>query len=168
MLKKLFGIGKEPNTKNEETVYSPIDGQVVPLEEVPDPVFSQKMMGDGIAFKPENGYIVSPVEGEIIQLFHTKHAVGIRSLSGLELLIHIGLDTVELNGEGFEAHIKEGDKVKAGDAIITCNLDTISAKASSTITPMVITNGDIVETIEPFGESNAEKGKTKLFTIKVK
>ncbi|MGG3575027.1 PTS glucose transporter subunit IIA [Bacillus gobiensis] len=168
MLKKLFGIGKAQDTKNEEAVYSPIDGQVVPLEEVPDPVFSQKMMGEGIAVKPENGNIVSPVEGEIIQLFHTKHAVGIRSLSGIELLIHIGLDTVELMGEGFEAHVKEGDKVKVGDPLITCDLDFISEKASSTITPIVITNGDIVESIEQSGESDAVKGKTKLFDIKVK
>jgi PTS system glucose-specific IIA component len=168
MLKKLFGMGKEQEKIKEETVYSPIDGQVVALGDVPDPVFSQKMMGDGIAVSPENGYIVSPVEGEIIQLFHTKHAVGIRSLSGLEFLLHIGLDTVELNGEGFEAHVKEGDKVKVGDPLITFDLELISEKAPSAITPIVITNGDLVESIEPYGESNAVKGETKLLRIKVK
>ena len=111
MLKKLFGFGKNQDDVKEEVIYSPVDGELMDMTDVPDPVFSQKMMGDGVAVKPKNGTIVSPVDGEIIQLFHTKHAIGIRTLSGLELLIHIGLETVGLNGEGFEAHIKEGDKV---------------------------------------------------------
>ena len=90
--------------------------------------FFSKDDGRRRSCKTKNGTIVSPVDGEVIQLFHTKHAIGIRTLSGLELLIHIGLETVGLNGEGFEAHIKEGDKVKAGDPLITCDLALIEEK----------------------------------------
>lgn len=119
LLKKLFGMGKIQEKVTEEVIYSPADGTVMDLSDVPDPVFSQKMMGEGIAVEPSSGEIVSPAEGEVIQIFHTKHAVGIRTRSGIELLIHVGLETVNMNGEGFTAHIKEGDKVKVGDPLIT-------------------------------------------------
>ncbi len=102
----------------------------------------------------------------MIQLFHTKHAVGIRTLSGAELLIHVGLDTVNMNGEGFEAHVKEGDKVKTGDLLLTCRLDLIKEKASSTVIPMVIMNGDAAEPLQFAGANEAKKGQTELFTIK--
>jgi PTS system glucose-specific IIA component len=104
----------------------------------------------------------------VIQLFHTKHAVGIRTVSGIELLIHVGLETVNMNGEGFEAHVKEGDKVKIGDPLITCDLELIKEKASSTVIPIVIMNGEAVESLEPAGEKDAQKGTTKLLKIKVK
>lgn len=168
LLKKLFGMGKSEEKSTEEVIYSPADGTVMDLTDVPDPVFSQKMMGEGIAVEPANGEIVSPVEGEVIQLFHTKHAVGIRARSGIELLIHVGLETVNMNGEGFTAHIKEGDKVKVGDPLITCDLELIKEKASSAVIPIVIMNGEAVETIEPAGEMAAHKGETKLLTIKAK
>lgn len=168
LLKKLFGMGKSEEKISEEVIYSPADGTVMDLTDVPDPVFSQKMMGEGIAVEPSNGEIVSPAEGEVIQLFHTKHAVGIRTRSGIELLIHVGLETVNMNGEGFTAHIKEGDKVKVGDPLITCDLELIKEKASSTVIPIVIMNGEAVETIEPAGEKAAHKGETKLLTIRAK
>ncbi|ETB69502.1 PTS glucose transporter subunit IIA [Bacillus sp. CPSM8] len=168
MLKKLFGIGQKQNEMKEETVFSPVDGQVLELSKVPDPVFSQKMMGDGMAVEPSAGEIVSPVDGEVIQLFHTKHAIGIRSLSGVELLIHIGLETVAMEGEGFTAHVKEGDKVKVGDPLITCDLELIKEKASSTITPIVIMNGDVLERVTKHEESKAKKSETKLMELKVK
>ncbi|AVM08305.1 MULTISPECIES: PTS glucose transporter subunit IIA [Bacillus] len=168
MLKKLFGLGDSRKKPAEEVIFSPADGMVMDLASVPDPVFSQKMMGDGIAVEPANGDIVSPVEGEVIQLFHTKHAVGIRTLSGAELLIHVGLDTVNMNGEGFEAHVKEGDKVKTGDLLLTCRLDLIKEKASSTVIPMVIMNGDAAEPLQFAGAIEAKKGQTELFTIKMK
>ncbi|MFT0800514.1 PTS glucose transporter subunit IIA [Bacillus swezeyi] len=168
MLKKLFGIGQKQDELKEEIVFSPVDGQVLALSKVPDPVFSQKMMGDGIAVKPSSGDIVSPVNGEVIQLFHTKHAIGIRSLSGVELLIHIGLETVAMGGEGFTAHVKEGDKVKVGDPIMTCDLELIKEKASSTITPIVIMNGDVLERITKHEEEKAKKSETKLMELKVK
>jgi sugar PTS system EIIA component len=140
MLKKLFGK-KEEAPKNV-VAYAPLTGTVKSLEEVPDPVFSQKMMGDGIAIDPSEGKVVSPVDGEIMQLFPTKHAVGIKAKNGAELLIHIGLETVSMNGEGFEAHVSEGAKVKKGDALITFDLDLVKEKAKSTVTPIILTNGD--------------------------
>lgn len=166
MLKKLFG--KKTEKQTEETVYAPLTGRLLNLEDVPDPVFSQKMMGDGMAIEPSEGILVSPVEGEIIQLFHTKHAIGIKSQTGIEILLHIGLETVAMNGEGFEAFVKEGDKVKPGDKLITFDLNLIKEKAASTITPIIITNGDIIENVQksPLGE--VKGGSDKVFEIKVK
>ncbi|MBS2969361.1 PTS glucose transporter subunit IIA [Metabacillus sp. KIGAM252] len=166
MFKKLFG--KKEEVSKEETVFAPMKGKLVTLEEVPDPVFSQKMMGDGAAIIPAEGKVVAPVNGEVIQLFHTKHAIGLRSETGMELLIHIGLETVSMNGEGFEAHVKEGDKVSAGDLLITCDLSLINEKASSTITPIVITNGDILESVEKAESQETDEGKTKIFVVKAK
>ncbi|MBD1381653.1 PTS sugar transporter subunit IIA [Metabacillus arenae] len=166
MLKKLFG--KKQEKVSEETVFSPLNGQLIEIEKVPDPVFSQKMMGDGVAIEPTDGKVVSPVDGEIIQLFHTKHAIGIKSSSGMELLIHIGLETVNMNGEGFEAHVKEGDKVSVGDPLITCDLDLINEKATSTVTPIVITNGDIVESLSKENSGSVQNGQSKIFQVKIK
>lgn len=168
LLKKLFGMGKIQEKVTEEVIYSPADGTVMDLSDVPDPVFSQKMMGEGIAVEPSSGEIVSPAEGEVIQIFHTKHAVGIRTRPGIELLIHVGLETVNMNGEGFTAHIKEGDKVKVGDPLITCDLELIKEKASSTVIPIVIMNGEAVGSMVSAGEKAARKGESKLFTIKAK
>lgn len=167
MLKKLFG-SKKTEKQTEETVFAPLTGKLLQLEEVPDPVFSQKMMGDGMAIEPSEGILVSPVEGEIIQLFHTKHAIGIRSQTGMEILLHIGLETVAMNGEGFEAFVKEGDSVKPGDKLISFDLDLIKEKAASTITPIIITNGDIVETVQKAPAGQVNGGKDKVFDIKVK
>ena len=116
MLKKLFGKKEKDPVIKTVAVYSPITGTLALLEDVPDPVFSQKMMGDGVAVTPEIGIAVSPVDGEILQLFPTKHAIGIKAENGAEILIHIGLETVGMNGEGFTAFIKAGDKVKKGDS----------------------------------------------------
>ncbi|MFV9510603.1 PTS sugar transporter subunit IIA [Tepidibacillus sp. LV47] len=162
MLGKLFGKREKVT---EETFVAPISGKIVSIEEVPDPVFSQKMMGDGIAFEPTEGEVVAPIDGEIIQLFHTKHAVGIRSKGGLEILIHIGLETVQMEGEGFTAHVKEGDKVKAGDALISFDLNLIKEKAKSTITPLVITNREKVGKMEKLAQENVSKGQTQVLKI---
>jgi len=165
MLNKLFG---KKSKETKETIIAPLTGAVLSIEEVPDPVFSQKMMGDGIAIDPSEGIVVSPVDGEIIQLFHTKHAIGIQSKTGLEILIHIGLETVSMNGEGFVAHVKEGDKVCVGDKLITFDLELVKEKAASAITAMVITNGDVVETLEKLNEVEAKKGATALLQTELK
>ncbi|PLR66810.1 MULTISPECIES: PTS sugar transporter subunit IIA [Bacillaceae] len=166
MLKKLFG--KKTEKQTEETVYAPLTGSLLNLEDVPDPVFSQKMMGDGMAIEPAEGVLVSPVDGEIIQLFHTKHAIGIKSATGMELLLHIGLETVSMNGEGFEAFVKEGDKVKVGDKLITFDLNLIKEKAASTITPIIITNGDIIENVVKSDLGQVARGSAKVLEVKVK
>ncbi|WP_449539544.1 PTS sugar transporter subunit IIA [Ferdinandcohnia sp. Marseille-Q9671] len=162
MFKKLFG---SKNTKSEEILVAPATGKVLSLEEVPDPVFSQKMMGDGLAIDPTVGEIVSPVKGEIVQVFPTKHAIGIKTELGLELLIHIGLETVNMKGEGFTTHIEVGDKVDVGSKLVTFDLDLVREKASSTITPIVITNFDAVESFEKLGNDQSTAGATELAKI---
>ncbi|MBO8177388.1 MAG: PTS glucose transporter subunit IIA [Bacillus sp. (in: Bacteria)] len=162
MFKNLF--------KKNKTVsfVAPMTGKVIPLEEVPDPVFSQKMMGDGLAMDPTEGVVYAPVNGEIVQLFPTKHAIGIKTKNGLEVLIHIGIDTVSMNGEGFTAHIQTGDKVKQGDPLISFDLDLVKEKAKSTITPMIITNGDVVESLEKKDVTEVNAKEQELMTVKVK
>lgn len=118
----------------------PMEGTIHPLEDVPDQVFSEKMMGDGFAIDPSSGTVVSPVNGTIINVFPTKHAIGIQSDSGREILVHIGINTVELKGEPFEVFVKEGDEVKAGQKLVEANLNIIKEKATSTMTPIVFTN----------------------------
>jgi sugar PTS system EIIA component len=165
MFNKLFG---KKEVKKEETLIAPLTGKIVNIEEVPDPTFAQKMMGDGIAIEPTEGVVVSPVDGEIVQFFHTKHAIGIQSEAGAEILIHVGLETVSMNGEGFEGHVNVGDKVKAGDKLLSFDLKLIKEKAASTVTPIVITNGDAVESLDKRAASEATKGETSLLQVKMK
>lgn len=163
MLKNLF-------RKKEavESLIAPITGNIIAMEDVPDEMFSKKMLGDGIAIEPTEGIVVAPLDGEVVQFFPTKHAIGIRGNNGLEVLIHIGLETVALNGEGFQGYVQQGDKVKAGDKLITFDLDFIREKADSIISPVVITNSDIVETLTKTGEPTVTRGNSELLTVKLK
>lgn len=131
-----------------EEVYSVADGQVVALEQVKDPVFAQKMMGDGFAVEPANGNIVSPVSGTVSSIFPTKHALGIVTEAGLEVLVHIGLDTVSLEGKPFTVHVAEGQKVASGDLLVTADLDAIRAAGRETSTVVVFTNGDAIKSVK--------------------
>ncbi len=131
-----------------EEVYSVADGQVIALELVKDPVFAQKMMGDGFAVEPANGNIVSPVTGTVSSIFPTKHALGIVTESGLEVLVHIGLDTVSLEGKPFTVHVSEGQKVAAGDLLVTADLDAIRTAGRETSTVVVFTNGDAIKSVK--------------------
>ncbi len=131
-----------------EEVYSVADGQVIALEQVKDPVFAQKMMGDGFAVEPANGNIVSPVSGTVSSIFPTKHALGIVTEAGLEVLVHIGLDTVSLEGKPFTVHVAEGQKVAAGDLLVTADLDAIRAAGRETSTVVVFTNGDAIKSVK--------------------
>ena len=131
-----------------EEVYSVADGQVIALEQVKDPVFAQKMMGDGFAVEPANGNIVSPVSGTVSSIFPTKHALGLVTEAGLEVLVHIGLDTVSLEGKPFTVHVAEGQKVAAGDLLVTADLDAIRAAGRETSTVVVFTNGDAIKSVK--------------------
>ena len=131
-----------------EEVYSVADGQVVALEQVKDPVFAQKMMGDGFAVEPANGNIVSPVSATVSSIFPTKHALGLVTEAGLEVLVHIGLDTVSLEGKPFTVHVAEGQKVAAGDLLVTADLDAIRAAGRETSTVVVFTNGDAIKSVK--------------------
>jgi sugar PTS system EIIA component len=165
MLKKLFGSNKSV----EEQIVAPVNGKVVSLDEVDDPVFSQRMMGDGVAIEPSDGKVVSPVSGEVVQLFPTYHAVGIKTKSGVEVLVHIGLETVSMEGEGFEGFVKTGDHVNAGDHLITFDMDLVKEKAKSTITPVVITNfDDVVDNFNPSYSDGADAGQSTIVTLKTK
>ena len=131
-----------------EEVYSVADGQVVALEQVKDPVFAQKMMGDGFAVEPANGNIVSPVSGTVSSIFPTKHALGLVTETGLEVLVHIGLDTVSLEGKPFTVHVAEGQKVAAGDLLVTADLDAIRAAGRETSTVVVFTNAEAIKSVK--------------------
>lgn len=143
-MKKLFNFKKQKSL----IVKSPLKGEVVKLENVPDPVFSEKMTGDGLAIKPDDKNVYAPVDGKITQLFHSHHALGITTENGLELLLHLGLETVNLNGEGFTVFVEENQNISAGDKLFEVDWQLIEEKAESTITPIIITNMELVEKIE--------------------
>ncbi|MTR40311.1 PTS glucose/maltose transporter subunit IIBCA [Streptococcus parasanguinis] len=131
-----------------DEVHSVADGEVINIEDVKDPVFSQKMMGDGFAVEPENGHIVSPVAGKVTSVFPTKHALGLVTDNGLEVLVHIGLDTVSLEGKPFEVKVTEGQTVATGDLLVEANLDAIREAGRETSTIVVFTNADAIKSVK--------------------
>ena len=131
-----------------DEVHSVADGEVINIEDVKDPVFSQKMMGDGFAVEPENGHIVSPVAGKVTSVFPTKHALGLVTDNGLEVLVHIGLDTVSLEGKPFEVKVTEGQTVATGDLLVEADLDAIRAAGRETSTIVVFTNADAIKSVK--------------------
>ena len=131
----------------ENVLYAPCKGKVVPLSEVPDPTFSEKILGDGFAVIPSEGKIYAPTDGEIAMVFDTLHAITLTSSSGTEILIHIGLDTVTLKGAPFTAHVAAGDQVKKGDLLMDVDLDKITDAGLNTVTPVLICNTDDYEKI---------------------
>ena len=149
-----------------EEVYSVADGQVVALEQVKDPVFAQKMMGDGFAVEPANGNIVSPVSGTVSSIFPTKHALGLVTEAGLEVLVHIGLDTVSLEGKPFTVHVAEGQKVAAGDLLVTTDLDAIRAAGRETSTIVVFTNGDVIKSVN-LEQTGSHAAKTVVAKVEL-
>ncbi|HCU0636926.1 TPA: PTS transporter subunit IIABC [Staphylococcus aureus] len=157
---------KSATSELSHIVHAPLTGEVTPLSEVPDQVFSEKMMGDGIAIKPSQGEVRAPFNGKIQMIFPTKHAIGLVSDSGLELLIHVGLDTVKLNGEGFTLHVEEGQEVKQGDLLINFDLDYIRNHAKSDITPIIVTQGNITNLDFKQGEHGNISFGDQLFEAK--
>ena len=148
-------------TEEVETV---ADGQVIDLADVKDPVFSQKMMGDGFAVEPENGKIYSPVAGTVSSVFPSKHAIGLVTDNGLEVLVHIGLETVSLEGKPFEVHISEGQKVAAGDLLVTADLEAIKEAGRETSTIVVFTNAAAIKsvTVEKLGQASSKTVVAKV------
>ena len=147
-------------------IYAPLNGEIVQLEDVPDPVFSQKMMGEGIAIIPTDGHVHSPVDGRIIQVAPTKHAVGIEAEDGTEILIHFGLETVALKGEGFEMKVAVGDSVKKGQIMLEADLDYIEKTADHIITPIIITNSTGSDkTYNLTSDKNSVMGETVIITV---
>ncbi|MBU6376570.1 MAG: glucose PTS transporter subunit IIA [Bdellovibrionales bacterium] len=151
--------GGTPDQVGPTIVRSPISGKLVALSDVPDPTFAERVLGDGVAIDPVDGVVVSPVDGKIAQIFRTHHAVGIVTDDGLELLIHVGIDTVKMQGRGFKAFVKQGDRVKAGDRLIEFDLELVRKEAKSTITPVIVTNTEGVQSLQVMTNSKAEKGQ---------
>jgi glucose PTS system EIICBA or EIICB component len=148
-----------------EAIAAPLSGEVLPLSEVPDQVFSQKMMGDGFAIMPTEGTVVSPVDGKIVNVFPTKHAIGIESTNGREILIHFGIDTVKLNGEGFEALVAQGDEVKKGQELLKVDLEYVKNNAPSIITPIIFTNLQPNEYVKIEKQGKVSKSEEGIVTI---
>ncbi len=123
-------------------IYAPLSGEIVDIKDVPDVVFAEKIVGDGVAIKPNGSTIVAPADGTIGKIFETNHAFSIETDKGLELFVHFGIDTVELRGEGFRCVAEEGQRVYQGDTIIEFDLALLEEKAKSTVTPVVISNMD--------------------------
>ena len=140
----MFGFLK----RKVREVNAPINGQLIAIEEVDDEVFSSRMAGDGVAILPVGDIFVSPIDGVITKIFSTNHAYSVKSKQDLEVLVHIGLETVALKGEGFERLAEEGDEVKAGDPIIKADLNYIKAHAKDIITPILITDESKYEAID--------------------
>ncbi|MGE7604646.1 glucose-specific PTS transporter subunit IIBC [Peribacillus sp. NPDC097675] len=153
------------NELNSEIFISPIKGELKPITEVPDAVFAEKMMGDGFAIVPEDGLIVSPVDGTIVNLFPTKHAIGIVSDAGREILIHVGIDTVKLQGKGFETLVAQDDKVKSGQPLLKVDLDYIKQNATSIITPIVFTNLSEGESIKIEKNGKVDSKESNIISI---
>jgi glucose PTS system EIICBA or EIICB component len=152
--------------KGEDIFISPIKGEIKPITDVPDAVFSGKMMGDGFAIIPSEGTIVSPVDGKIVNLFPTKHALGLLSDSGREILIHVGIDTVNLKGQGFETLVKENDRVEKGQPLLKVDLDFVKENAPSIMTPIVFTNLAEGETVVINKTGSVDIKEEDIITIK--
>ena len=142
----LFDIFKKKE-KTIITIYSPINGKVIELKEVPDEAFAQKMVGDGCAIEPDKGSICSPIEGQLMNIFPTNHAIIFETIDGLEMIVHFGIDTVKLDGKGFQK-LREPGPIKVGDEIVKYNLDEIKDNVPSTRSPIIINNMEKVEKIE--------------------
>jgi len=145
---------------------SPVVGRCFDISEIPDEVFSSKMLGNGIGFESTDGVLYAPVDGEILQVFPTKHALILKSVEGIEILLHIGIDTVEMKGEGFEAFVEKGKQVKVGDKLLTFDNDLIKAKAKTNLSVLVLTDNEIMESVE-FNLGNVDKSN-EVIIIKLK
>lgn len=164
------------SSKKEETtsrniapnvLVAPASGKAIPLSEVPDPVFAEKLAGDGMAIMIEDNTIVAPADGEVTLIFKTKHAFAMTLENGLELLVHIGLETVSLDGEGFEQLVEQGTKVKAGTPLIKVDRDFLLSKGLSLATPVLITNVDATKSINAIESGEVVAGKTPVVNFEV-
>ena len=142
----LFDIFKKKE-KTVVTIYSPMNGKVIELKEVPDEAFAQKMVGDGCAIEPDKGIICSPIDGKLMNIFPTNHAIIFETIDGLEMIVHFGIDTVKLDGKGFQK-LREPGPIKIGDEIVKYDLDDIKDGVPSTRSPIIINNMEKVEKIE--------------------
>ncbi|MBL5767974.1 PTS glucose transporter subunit IIA [Heyndrickxia sporothermodurans] len=163
MFKSLF---KKEN--KSITITAPFNGKAVSIEEVPDQVFSEKMMGDGMAIIPSDGSLVSPIDGEVVDVFPTKHAITLRSKEGAEILIHMGLETVNLKGEGFDIGITGGDKIRKGDSLAKFDIEKVKELGYQVITPIVLLNGDDFDIQQRMSNEKTVNHKDVIMEIRKK
>ena len=152
-------------TLSAETLASPLTGNLVKMENVPDPVFSSGALGQGIAVEPTEGKVFAPADAEVTTMFPTGHAVGLKTSKGTEILIHIGMDTVEMEGKGFSVHVKQGDKVKQGQLLIDFDIDAIKKACHPIITPVIVTNSASYKEVKPVEGTTIKKGENLISTV---
>lgn len=145
----------EETKDNETVIYAPVEGELVDLTTIKDEVFSSLAMGNGVAIRPVKGEVKAPFDGIITTFFPTGHAIGMEADNGAEVLIHVGMDTVSLDGEGFVPQVKEGDRVKKGQLLLKFDMDVIKAHGLETITPVVLTNTDDLQSVSPVKSGKA-------------
>lgn len=171
----LHDKAKEKNSDNlsdmmtvhaENEISSPLEGKLVKLNEVDDATFASGVLGKGVAIEPSGDAVISPMSGRVATLFDTKHAIGLELDNGAELLVHIGINTVELNGEGYAAHVKEGDSVKRGQQLITFDKELIERRGYKAITPVIITNSDNYFDIEVSDKPEVKTGERLISIIR--
>lgn len=162
---KLFSGSKNaaPLPKCEPlTVYAPAEGTIIPIAEFPDEVFSQGILGPGCGILPTGNLVSAPFDGTVIQAADTLHAVGLVSNDGVEVLIHVGVDTVDMGGKGFRYHVKDGQKVRLGDPLIEFDRETIKAAGHSDAIAVVVTNGDDYSAVDLQAEGDTQRGALLL------
>ncbi|CAJ1178006.1 PTS beta-glucoside transporter subunit EIIBCA [Companilactobacillus crustorum] len=155
----------ESGDKETKKVYSPVKGEMITLDSVDDPTFAQKMLGDGVAVIPEDGKFYAPFDGEIETVFPTKHAIGLKSDSGIELLIHIGLDTVELKGKPYDVKVKDHQHVKKGDLLVEADLEAIKKAGYETVTPLIVTNTKEFVEIVPNEKTTVDNNTVSFYVV---
>src|SRR5699024_653899 len=153
---------------NNLEIKSPMDGSYLSLEDIADTVFAEKMMGEGFGIDPSHGEVVAPVDGVIMQVFPTNHAVGIKTNNGAEVVIHIGLETVAMEGKGFEGFVSVVDRIEVGDKLVTFDIDLVMEEANSTISPVIITTSNEIPSFDIQPVSDTVKGETVVVKAAVK
>jgi glucose-specific phosphotransferase system IIA component len=151
---------------NPQCIYAPVEGEVIPLKEIGDDVFSEEILGKGCGIKPSENTIVAPFDGMVCQIAETKHAIGLRSNAGIEVLIHVGMDTVDMNGAGFQLLVHAGEKVKCGQLLMTFSISNIEAAGHPATIAVIVTNSEQYEVIFISG-TGPKKRLEKLLNVVV-
>jgi glucose-specific phosphotransferase system IIA component len=152
----------------EIILLSPVTGEVVALEDVPDAAFATKAVGDGVAILPTGKLVVAPCDGQLVKIFNTNHAFALVNDAGVELIVHIGIETVKLAGQGFTRLAEQGSFVKAGQPVLELDLEYLGANAKSVISPVVLTNADDFAPLADLAVGSVIAGQTPLYTIRKK
>jgi len=166
LFKKILGVKKEAKVEVDNIIYSPLIGKVMPLSAVNDLVFSEEMMGKGAAVIPTVGYVFAPCDGEVITVFRTLHAITIKADNGADIIIHIGLETVALDGRYYESHVEDGARIKKGDLLLTFDLDKIKEEGYDVITPVVVANSADYQSVDKTEENGVQDGDLLISLLK--